>query len=89
MMIDDMKKNELTEQEMTGITGGFDDNNPNDVIRSEEDFHMWMSLSWEEKEQVYALPDATSRRAKMYELAQRKANPNEVYAHGGGVSGGW
>ena len=88
MMINDMK-NELTEQEMASITGGFDDNNPNDVIRSEEDFHMWMSLSWEEKEQVYALPDATSRRVKMHELAQRKANPNEVYAHGGGVSGGW
>ena len=87
MMINDMK-NELTEQEMTGITGGFDDNNPNDVIRSEEDFHMWMSLSWEEKEQVYALPDATSRRAKMYELAQRKANPG-AHAHGGGASGGW
>ena len=87
MMINDMK-NELTEQEMTGITGGFDDNNPNDVIRSEEDFHMWMSLSWEEKEQVYALPDATSRRVKMHELAQRKANPG-AHAHGGGASGGW
>ena len=85
MMINDMKKNELTEQEMTGVTGGFDDNNPNDVIRSEEDFHMWMSLSWEEKQQVYAEPDAISRREKMYELGNRK----QVHAHGGGVSGSW
>ena len=88
-MMNEIKKNALNELEIEKVAGGFDDNNPNDVIRSEEDFHMWMSLSWEEKEQVYALSDATSRRAKMYELAQRKANPNEVYAHGGGVSGGW
>ena len=88
-MMNEIKKNALNELEIEKVAGGFDDNNPNDVIRSEEDFHMWMSLSWEEKEQVYALPDATSRRAKMYELAQRKANPNQVYAHGGGVSGSW
>ena len=88
-MMNERKKNELTENEMENIVGGFDNNDPNYVIHNEEDFQLWMSLSWEEKEQVYALPDATSRRAKMYELAQRKANPNEVYAHGGGVSGGW
>ena len=84
-MMNELKKNELNEIEMEKVSGGFDDNNPNDVIRSEEDFHMWMSLSWEEKEQVYALPDATSRRAKMYELANRK----QAHAHGGGASGGW
>ena len=89
MMINDMKKKELNEQEIENVVGGFDDNNPNDVIRSEEDFLLWMSLSWEEKQQVYAMPDATSRREKMYELAQRKANPNQIHAHGGGVSGGW
>ena len=88
-MMNERKKNELTENEMENIVGGFDNNDPNYVIHNEEDFQLWMSLSWEEKEQVYALPDATSRREKMYELAQRKANPNQAYAHGGGASGGW
>ena len=84
-MMNELKKNELNEIEMAKVAGGFDDNNPDDVIRSEEDFHLWMSLSWEEKQQVYAEPDAISRREKMYELGNR----NQVHAHGGGVSGGW
>ena len=91
MMINDIKLNELNETEMEKVAGGSyaDENNPDNIIRSQADLDLWMSFSWEERDAVIALPDANSRRAKMYELAQRKANPNEVYVHGGGVSGGW
>ena len=88
-MMNERKKNELTENEMENIVGGFDNNDPNYVIHNEEDFQLWMSLSWEEKEQVYALPDATSRREKMYELAKRKATSGQIYTHDGGASGSW
>ena len=90
-MRNDMKKNELNETEIEMVAGGNypDDNNPDNIIRSQEDLDLWMSLSWEERDQVLALPDAKSRRAKMYEIGNRKANPNQIYAHGGGASGGW
>ena len=90
MMIND-KKNELTEIEMETIAGGTDpyENHPDNVIRSQEDLNLWMSFSWEERDQVLALPDANSRRAKMYEIGKRKANPNQTYIHDSGVSGGW
>ena len=91
MMINDMKKNELNETEMEKVAGGNYDyeNHPDNVIRSQEDLELWMSLSWEERDEVTALPDAKSRRAKMYEIGKRKANPNQIYVHGGGASGGW
>jgi hypothetical protein len=90
-MINDIKKNELNELEMENVAGGYypDDNNPDNIIRSQEDLNLWMSFSWEERDEVIALPDANSRRAKMYEIGKRKANPNQTYVHGGGVSGGW
>ena len=90
-MMNDMKKNELNELEMEKVAGGSIDyeNHPDNVIRSQEDLNLWMSFSWEERDQVLALPDANSRRAKMYEIGKRKANPNQTYVHGGGVSGGW
>ena len=75
-MINDIKKNELNELEMENVAGGYypDDNNPDNIIRSQEDLNLWMSFSWEERDEVIALPDA---------------NPNQTYVHGGGVSGGW
>ena len=90
-MINDIKKNELNELEMENVAGGYypADNNPDNIIRSQEDLNLWMSFSWEERDEVIALPDANSRRAKMYEIGKRKANPNQTYVHGGGVSGGW
>lgn len=83
--------NELMESEMEKIAGGNIDyeNHPDNVIRSQEDLEIWMSFSWEERDEVLALPDANSRRAKMYEIAKRKENPGQTYVHGGGVSGGW
>ena len=91
MMINDIKKNELNELEMENVAGGSypDEKNPDNIIRSQEDLNLWMSFSWEERDEVIAQPDANSRRAKMYEIGERKANPNKVYPHGGGVSGGW
>ena len=90
-MMNDMKKNELNELEMEKVAGGSIDyeNHPDNVIRSQEDLNLYMSLSWEERDEINALPDVNSRRAKMYEIGERKANPNKVYPHGGGVSGGW
>ena len=90
-MMNDMKKNELNETEMEKVAGGNYDyeNHPDNVIRSQEDLDLWMSLSWEERDEVLALPDAKSRRAKMYEIGERKANPNKIYAHDSGASGGW
>ena len=91
MMINDMMKKELNELEMEKVAGGCypDDNNPDNIIRSQEDLNLWMSFSWEERNEVIALPDANSRRAKMYEIGERKNNPNKICTHGGGVSGGW
>ena len=90
-MMNDMKKNELNELEMENVAGGSypDDNNPESIIRSQEDLNLWMSFTWEEREQVLALPDLNSRRAKMYEIGKSKANPGQIRIHGGGVSGGW
>ena len=91
MMINDMKSYELNEAKMENVAAGTHDydNHPDNVIRSQEDLNLFMSFSDEERNQVYALPDATSRRAKMYELGERKANHDKIYAHGGGVSGSW
>ena len=91
MMINDMKANKLNETEMEKVAGGSfpDENNPDNVIRSQEDLNLWMSFTQEERDQVVALPDAKSRRKKMYEIGKRKADPKGVYAHGGGASGGW
>lgn len=90
-MMNNIKNNELNEIEMEKVAGGsFEyDNNPDNVIRSQEDLNLFMSFTDEERAQVYALPDADSRRAKMYEIGKRKANPGQIYIHGGGVSGGW
>ena len=90
-MMSELKKNELNETEMEKVAGGsyLDENNPDNIIRSQEDLDLWMSFSWEERDAVIALPDANSRRAKMYEIGKRKANPNQIYPHGSGVSGGW
>ena len=90
-MINNIKNNELNELEMENVAGGSypDENNPDNVIRSQEDLNLFMSFTDEERAQVYALPDAKSRRAKMYEIGKRKANPGQIFPHGGGVSGGW
>ena len=90
-MMNEIKKNELNETEMEKVTGGTCDyeDHPDNVIRSQEDLNLYLSLSWEEREEINALPDADSRRAKMYEIGKRKANPGQTYVHGGGVSGGW
>lgn len=90
-MMNDIKKKELNELEMESVAGGSypDENNPDNVIRSQEDLNIWMSFTWEERDEVLALPDANSRRAKMYEIAKRKENPGQTYVHGGGASGGW
>lgn len=90
-MTNEIKKNELKELEMENIAGGSypDENNPDNIIHSQEDLNLWMSFSWEERDQVIALPDVNSRRAKMYEIGDRKANPNKIRPHGGGASGGW
>jgi hypothetical protein len=47
-MMNDLKKNELKEIEMENVAGGCypDENNPDNVIRSQEDLEIWMSFSW-------------------------------------------
>ena len=90
-MMNDIKKFELNEIEMEKVAGGSypDENNPDNVIRSQEDLNLFLSFTDEERAQVYALPNADSRRAKMYEIGKRRANPGQIFPHGGGVSGGW
>lgn len=87
-MMNNMKAYELNETAMEKVAGGnfiADYNDPNNVIRSEEDFHIWFNLSYDDKQRVLAQPDADSRRELMYALA----NGATVFPHGGGVSGSW
>ena len=69
MMIDDMKKNELTEQEMTGVSGG----------SNVEHFIRWKQLEREEEE--YRKRDEARRQ---YGAAnQPGAQANDSGASGG------
>ena len=80
-MMKDIEKNELTEQEMTGVSGG----------SNVEHFIRWKRLEREEEE--YRKRDEARRQ---YEAARQEAirqaeeaNQPGIHVHGGGASGGW
>jgi hypothetical protein len=76
MMINDMKKNELNDMEMKGVTGG----GAEVIIR-------WKQLEREEEE--YRKRDEARRQYEARQEAIRKANEPGAHAHSGGASGGW
>ena len=89
MMIDDMKKNELNEQEMNGVAGGF---GGSDAVRVWEQ----MERDMQKQEEARQKAEAARQRAMQNEAARQEAirqaeaaNQPGTYAHGGGVSGGW
>ena len=82
MMINDMKKNELTEQEMSSVAGGFD---------SVDSFLLWQQTQRELQKQEEARQKAMQYEAARQEAIRQaeEANQPGIHVHGGGVSGGW
>ena len=79
MMINDMKKNELTEQEMNGVAGGF---GGSDAVR------VWEEMERDMQKQEEARKKAEAARQKAIQQAEA-ANQSGAHAHGSGASGGW
>ena len=82
-MNNEMKKNELNETEMGGVTGGWAPGY--DFLYSDADRNIFYQLSKEHRNLVLAQPDRASRRAKMFEIWRA----NNVHATSTGTSGGW
>ena len=85
MMINDIKKNELNEQEIENVAGG--NPFPNEALTTDE-----MKVQRElnnltplEQLEVLQQPDAASQKEKIIEILARR----DVKVHGGGVSGSW
>lgn len=87
MMINDMKKNELSDLEMNEVVGGSDTH----IIR-------WKQMERELQKQEEARKNAEAIRQKIMqnEAARQEAirqaeaaNQSDIHIHGGGVSGGW
>jgi hypothetical protein len=76
-MMNDIDKNELTEQEMTGVSGG----------SAVEHYIAWKQMEREEEE--YRKRDEARRQYEARQEAIRKANEPGAHAHSGGASGGW
>ena len=72
-MMNDIKKNELTEAEMENISGGTSENSLDFIINA-ADQKLYDSFSSEEKELVKAQPDRAAKRAKMFEIWKSKTN---------------
>ena len=81
-MMNDIKKNELNEQEIENVSGG--SGRPNFVINAEE-LRIWNSLTLAQQMAVMEQPDKASRRAAMHDAYKGIG----AYAHGGGASGRW
>ena len=77
-MMNEIKKNELTEQEVEQVTGGID--NYLHVLRTYEEF----KKQEEARQKLEAMRQANQSRAN-----QPTVDPPTVHAHGGGVSGSW
>ena len=76
MMMNDIDKNELTEQEMNGVAGG-----------GSEHYIRWKQLEREEEE--YRKRDEARLQYEARQEAIRKANEPGAHAHSSGASGGW
>ena len=81
-MMNDMKKNELTEQEMNSVAGGFDGS----------DAYLYLEKMHRELQKQ----EEARQKAMQYEAARQKAirqaeeaNQPGTHVHGGGASGGW
>ena len=89
MMINDIEKNELTEQEMNGVAGGFGSSNA----------YLYFKRTQEELQKQEAARqriEAAKQKARQNEAARQEAirqaeeaNQPGIHIHGGGVSGGW
>ena len=77
-MMNDIKKNELNEQEMSGVAGGF---GGSDAYRVWEQMQRDMQKQEEDRKRA----EAARQRA----LQNEAANQPGAHAHGGGASGGW
>ena len=84
-MMNEIKKNELTEQEMNNVSGGSGVSGRPDFVTNAEELRIWNSLTLAQQVAVMAQPDKASRRAAMYDAYKGIG----AYAHGGGASGGW
>ena len=84
-MINDMKKNELTELETENIAGGNPFPNESLVTDEMKIKRELAKMTPQEQIEVLQQPDAASQIAKIYEILGRRG----VQAHGGGVSGSW
>ena len=84
-MMNEIKKNELTEQEMNNVSGGSGVSGRPDFVINAEELRIWNSLTLAQQVAVMAQPDKASRRAAMYDAYKGIG----AYAHGGGASGGW
>ena len=84
-MMNDIKKNELNDQEMNNVSGGSGVSSRPDFVINAEELRIWNSLTLAQQVAVMAQPDKASRRAAMYDACKRIG----AYAHGGGASGGW
>jgi hypothetical protein len=81
-MMENMKKKELNEQEMSGVAGG--------IVGAD------MALYWQKMEKEMQKQEEARQKAMQYEAARQEAirqaeaaNQPGTHAHGGGVSGGW
>ena len=70
-MINDIMKNELTENEMNNVTGGAG-SSIHDFCCNEADEKLFESFTIKEQCEVFDQPDVASRRAKMFEIWRRK-----------------
>ena len=84
-MMNEIKTNELTEQEMNNVSGGSGVSGRPDFVINAEELRIWNSLTLAQQVAVMAQPDKASRRAAMYDAYKGIG----AYAHGGGASGGW
>ena len=84
-MMNDIKKNELNEQEIENVSGGSGVYSRPDFVINAEELHIWNSLTLAQQLAVMEQPDKASRRAAMYDAYKGIG----AYAHGGGASGRW
>ena len=66
-MMNEIKKNELTEQEMNNVSGGSGLSGRPDFVINAEELRIWNSLTLAQQVAVMSQPDKASRRAAMYD----------------------
>ena len=87
MMINDMKKNELNEQEMANVAGGsypYDWRRRSGIFPSAEEFKALY-----EAEQQAAAQEAARQEYIRRAEARKQENQSTIHVHGGGASGSW